>query len=778
MSEQGKLTVVSGFALMLGSLPLMAVYSNFIAWIIPAGLAIACVSLCGALARRFSRGILIQALAMLTALLMLMTVFFRSGEEYLGIFPSLGTLQHFADLVTRASVDVNTLIVPVTVNTQLLFVTVLSIGLLAVVNDLFIVGLRTPAFSGICFLTMYMVPVSINPESTAWLWFATSAAAYLWVLAADHQANVLRFGLRFTGSGHMVAKNSPSPLAGPGTILVASLLAVTIMTAGFLPTTSDGFLDRFGTGGTGGDSSESQGRVDPWVQLRGELDRPDPVDLAYIETDNDQPPYLRLHVADRLDETGFRPSSPQVSGQAVQRANYAGQFPLQLEPEGEYKATVTNMGLTDSAVPYYGQLTGMDISTSWSYYSDSATVRSQTETLSEVDEYSFTYQSYDYEADRLREAPDSVSSDFAAANSLDTPHVPELSTIVSDLVGDIDNQYDAVSEIHEFFSPDNGFSYDLMTAQGGSSTAILDFLEYRQGYCEQYAAAMAWMVREAGYASRVAIGLTRGTRDGDGWVVNSHNWHAWVEVYFDGFGWVPFDPTPSSGVQNSVAFPWSAPSIDDDGEESDSETDNETQTEDSETPQDSPDFDLPDAHLPDAGGGSSAHTQSDAGISTWWIVLAVAVVLFFVPATARILTRRSRLRPSTVGGESAWSETLDMLTDFRRPVAASRTPRQTAAEVAGFAPDGAWAIHELSSAVETSRYGLQDVPAGHLPAAVSALRGQVKNHVRPRSRLGAWLWPRSTWLHTRSWLQRVRLTIGNGVEAAGARMPWRRSQTR
>ncbi|GAB4002143.1 hypothetical protein GCM10029992_39560 [Glycomyces albus] len=55
---------------------------------------------------------------------------------------------------------------------------------------------------------------------------------------------------------------------------------------------------------------------------------------------------------------------------------------------------------------------------------------------------------------------------------------------------------------------------------------------------------MAWMLRVADVPSRVAIGLTKGRYDGEQWTISSNNFHAWVEVYFDGQGWVPFDPTP------------------------------------------------------------------------------------------------------------------------------------------------------------------------------------------------------------------------------------------
>jgi hypothetical protein len=59
---------------------------------------------------------------------------------------------------------------------------------------------------------------------------------------------------------------------------------------------------------------------------------------------------------------------------------------------------------------------------------------------------------------------------------------------------------------------------------------------------------MAAMLRMLGIPARVAVGFTSGTRDDGTWVVTDHDAHAWVEVWFAGIGWVPFDPTPGRGT--------------------------------------------------------------------------------------------------------------------------------------------------------------------------------------------------------------------------------------
>ncbi len=68
----------------------------------------------------------------------------------------------------------------------------------------------------------------------------------------------------------------------------------------------------------------------------------------------------------------------------------------------------------------------------------------------------------------------------------------------------------------------------------------------RAGYCQHFSGAMALLLRMAGIPTRVASGFSPGspTLDSGGYEVTDLDAHSWVEVYFSGIGWVPFDPTP------------------------------------------------------------------------------------------------------------------------------------------------------------------------------------------------------------------------------------------
>jgi transglutaminase-like putative cysteine protease len=94
------------------------------------------------------------------------------------------------------------------------------------------------------------------------------------------------------------------------------------------------------------------------------------------------------------------------------------------------------------------------------------------------------------------------------------------------------------------------FQYDPTVAPKDDPSSLADMLtRTRRGFCQQFASLMAVMLRELGIPARVALGFTTGTKttvDGQAaYVVRAKNYHSWVEVPFQGYGWMPFDPTPT-----------------------------------------------------------------------------------------------------------------------------------------------------------------------------------------------------------------------------------------
>jgi transglutaminase-like putative cysteine protease len=129
-----------------------------------------------------------------------------------------------------------------------------------------------------------------------------------------------------------------------------------------------------------------------------------------------------------------------------------------------------------------------------------------------------------------------------------TPYRP-LYERAREAVGNPTNQYAAVVALEAWFRAEGGFTYDESPPLPGGAPPLVAFIRDQSGYCQHYAGAMALMLRFLGIPARVAVGFTSGTLSDDQkkWTVTDHDAHAWVEVWFPAWGWLPFDPTPARG---------------------------------------------------------------------------------------------------------------------------------------------------------------------------------------------------------------------------------------
>lgn len=110
--------------------------------------------------------------------------------------------------------------------------------------------------------------------------------------------------------------------------------------------------------------------------------------------------------------------------------------------------------------------------------------------------------------------------------------------------------YERALAIEQYLLYDGDFVYNLDVSYRRADEAIEEFLgDGREGFCTQFATSMALIAREMGVPSRVVYGSTPGEEVEEGeYVVTGANMHTWVELYFPGVGWYPFDPTPGFSV--------------------------------------------------------------------------------------------------------------------------------------------------------------------------------------------------------------------------------------
>lgn len=127
-----------------------------------------------------------------------------------------------------------------------------------------------------------------------------------------------------------------------------------------------------------------------------------------------------------------------------------------------------------------------------------------------------------------------------------------------------DNPYDIAKTARDILRNGSRFRYDTdvreETQRGCADLSTVEcFARIKAGYCQYYATTMAILLREAGIPTRLAQGFLPGDRGPDGReVIPQSNAHAWVEVYFPGYGWVDFDPT-GGGIARDTPIPSGVP---------------------------------------------------------------------------------------------------------------------------------------------------------------------------------------------------------------------------
>lgn len=145
---------------------------------------------------------------------------------------------------------------------------------------------------------------------------------------------------------------------------------------------------------------------------------------------------------------------------------------------------------------------------------------------------------------------------FIEETYLQLPPVnPKVRQMALDITRNQKTAYDKARAIEEYLQTNYGYTLDLPPAMPDDPIAYF-LLEVRRGHCEFFASAMAIMLRTLGIPSRIVNGFLQGNfNDLSGqYTVRASDAHTWVEVYFPGYGWVPFDPTPAAGRSSQALY--------------------------------------------------------------------------------------------------------------------------------------------------------------------------------------------------------------------------------
>ncbi len=373
----------------------------------------------------------------------------------------------------------------------------------------------------------------------------TFLGAALAVVFVDGLRRIRQWGPVWAWHGRS-RRLASSTARGAQRVAVAAV-AVAVLVPGILPGfRSEAIVDFSSSGSAGVD-------LDPFVSIKAQLDQHDPVDIFRVRavdaTGRPVASYWRKFSLDQFDGSSWRSSDPSgLEGRLL----YS---PADLEVPAPSDAPVVEQS--------YEILT--DLANNWLPMAyPPQTVQHPGGTLRfDADMGGFIAPGGVGEGDRYEVtsrviSPSPAELDAVTAEAMAAPSTYYRNTF---LPGDVpvsvrdlavawtkgaDTPYRKVLAIQEHFTDSGEFAYSQDIPWAADTNALVDFLTVtKTGFCVQFATGMAVLLRELGIPARIAVGYRQGALNGDTFTVNSHDAHSWTEVYFAGYGWLPFEPTPT-----------------------------------------------------------------------------------------------------------------------------------------------------------------------------------------------------------------------------------------
>lgn len=770
MSREFRLTIHAALATALTATGLYPLFVSKAWWLVTLP-AIATASGACWVGRRFRLPAVMCALLGAAALLWYLTLVFAGAEATLRVIPDRSSMRRLLMLASAGFEDIGQYTAPVPELAGITLVTAAGVGLVAVLVDLLVLGMRQPAMAGLPLLAIFSVPVAVRLDSIGVGPFLLGATGFVALLLADGRD-------RLTGWGNFTAANRgrrpPAVRPGPdgralvavGRRIAATAMLIALVFPVFIPELpARAFSGGGGLGGLGGTNTIAA--PNPMVSLKRDLTLPQEIEVLRYRTDDPTPEYLRIYALDRFDGEEWRMSRLRAGPEdrvAERSISPPGLTAAPVQRTTTEIAVDPNLrDLSFLPLPY--PTVRIDISGDWRVHRETLMVFSTSDVAT-----GRTYRAAGLDVNTSRgqlrnapPAPEDVRERYLGV----PPNVPQVvRDLARNVTGDADTDYGRALALQEWFTSGE-FSYSL-APQGTSTSALTEFLTVtKTGYCEQFAGSMALLARILGIPARVAVGYTAGEQVGRGeYAVTTHDTHAWPELYFQGAGWLRFEPTPAGPTgQATATVPGYArqPIAPEPGEDAGSASDPATQADGAQTAQQSADpTSRIDAGSPNLGGGSATSTtgerpwqRSAAAVAT----LAVAVLL--LPAVLRRAIRRRRwatARDDSGRARAAWAELRDDAVDLGLTWRNSDSPRGAALRITRELrlPDrAAQALQRMATAEERARYAPAPPDTETLGSDSRKVRRAMADATNGRARLRATLFPRSSLLAVADALRRT-----------------------
>lgn len=128
------------------------------------------------------------------------------------------------------------------------------------------------------------------------------------------------------------------------------------------------------------------------------------------------------------------------------------------------------------------------------------------------------------------------------------PDLPErVKTLAYSITTKYGSRFEKAKAITDYLRNEMNYQVSMDTVPFGQDPVDYFLFVSKAGFCNYYASAAVMMMRSVGIPARMVVGFAQGELDeNEGlYTVRMQDSHAWVEVFFPEYGWIPFEATSS-----------------------------------------------------------------------------------------------------------------------------------------------------------------------------------------------------------------------------------------